>query len=243
MHQIAIQEQHKAFIQVRKHMKKAKKRQAKYHDKFAKVIEYHVNDPVYYKNNKRKGKLDIKWRPFYRILDQTGPAAYIIKNQLDGSTSKVHAELLRLANIDEWVIPKQAEGRQYRKDHYVVPPESESNTESDSEEDIPLSKLINKYRREREKSDSEDDIPLMELSKRLKSRDQTIEAEVVPKTQYRTDSDIESVITNAGKSISSDEEMDANEVTIKSKIDPPEAKPKSNKDDMKTLLRLISDML
>ena len=29
---------------------------------------------------------------------------YIIKNQLDGSTSKVYAEMLRLANIEDWEL-------------------------------------------------------------------------------------------------------------------------------------------
>lgn len=73
MHQIAIQEQHKALKQVRKQMKKSKKRQAKYHDRSAKSIEFNVNDQVYYKNNQRKGKPVVKWRPFYRILEKTGP--------------------------------------------------------------------------------------------------------------------------------------------------------------------------
>lgn len=38
--------------------------------------------------------------PLYHIFDKTAPSTCVIKNQLDGSTSKVHAELLRLANID-----------------------------------------------------------------------------------------------------------------------------------------------
>ncbi len=94
-HQIALQEQHKSFTLVRRHLKKAKKRQARYADRGTKSIEFQVNDTVYYKNNQRKGKLDSKWKPFYRIIEQTGPVSYVIKNQLDGFTSKVHAEMLR----------------------------------------------------------------------------------------------------------------------------------------------------
>lgn len=63
----------------------------------------------------------------------------MIKSQLDVSTSTVHP---LLAKINVWVIPKQAKGRQYRKDNYSVPSESEPNTE----EDIVFSKFIKKYR-------------------------------------------------------------------------------------------------
>ena len=37
---------------------------------------------------------------------------------------------------------------------------------------VPLSKLSERYRHEREDSDSEDNIPLMELAKKLKARDE-----------------------------------------------------------------------
>ena len=38
-HQIALQEQHKSFVAVRNHLKKAKKRQAKYAEKGTKMVE------------------------------------------------------------------------------------------------------------------------------------------------------------------------------------------------------------
>ena len=78
-HQIALQEQHKSFVAVRNHLKKAKKRQAKYADKGTNMIEFKVGDPVFYKNNQRKGKLDLKWKPYYRILEKKGPVSYVIK--------------------------------------------------------------------------------------------------------------------------------------------------------------------
>jgi hypothetical protein len=174
LHQIALQEQHKTFQLVRRYLKKAKKRQAKYADRGTKQVEFKVNDPVYYKNNQRKGKLDIKWKPYYRIIEKNGPASYVIKNQLNGSTSRVHAELLRLADIDEWDIPTQENGKPLRKPQYVIPPEvSDSETTSDSEEEMPLAQLAKRYRNERENSDEEDDIPLMELAKRIRSKEQT----------------------------------------------------------------------
>lgn len=107
--------------------------------------------------------------------------------------TKAHQELLRLAPIDEWKIPQDAEGRPNRKAAYVVPPESEtknsdnedseidldpqpineslSNSDEEPSEKAPLSKLAKRYRKERDDWSSEDDIPLMELSKRIKQRD------------------------------------------------------------------------
>ena len=52
-HQIALQEQHKSFVTVRNHLRKAKKHQAKYADRGTKEIEYKVGDPVYYKNHRK----------------------------------------------------------------------------------------------------------------------------------------------------------------------------------------------
>ena len=172
LHQIALQEQHKSFTLVRKHLKKAKKTQAKYTDRGTKKIEFQVNDTVYYRNNQIKGKLDCKWKPYYSIIEKTEPASYVIKNQLDGSTSRVHAEMLRAANIDEWVIQTSTDGRPLRKTAYVIPPEESSNEESsDTKQEGPYEKLAKKYQKERDDSDEEDNIPLMELAKRLKARD------------------------------------------------------------------------
>ena len=117
-----MQEQHKSFVTVRNHIRKAKKRQARYADKGTKDIQFEVGDPVYYRNNQRKGKLDLKWKPFYRILEKKGPVTYIIKNQLDGSTCKVHAEMLRLAKIDDLQIPKDENQKCLRDAAYVLPP-------------------------------------------------------------------------------------------------------------------------
>ena len=174
-HKITLQEQHKAFLTVRNNLRKAKRRQARYADRNTKSVDLKVGDPVYYKNNRRKGKLDLKWKPFYRILEKRGPVTYIIKNQLDGSTSKVHAEMLRLANIKDWELKETKDNRRLRDATYVIPPqasESSSGSESDPDMNVPLNKLSKRYRHEREDSDSEDNIPLMELAKRLKARDE-----------------------------------------------------------------------
>lgn len=171
VHQINLEAQHKAFLQVRSRLKRSKEKQAKYYDKkVSKTTEFNVGDAVYHKNNQRKGKLDLKWEPYYRIIEKKTPVTYVIKNQLDGNTLKVHADSLRMANIDTWEIDTQIKGaRPLRKSRYVAVSESESES-STADQGLPVDKLAHKLRREREDSDSEDDIPLMELAQRLKNR-------------------------------------------------------------------------
>ena len=211
LHQIALQEQHKSFTLVRKHLKKAKKTQAKYADRGTKKIEFQVNDTVYYKNNQRKGKLDCKWKPYYRIIAKTGPASYVIKNQLDGSTSRVHAEMLRAANIDEWVIPTSTGGRPLRKTAYVIPPEDSSDEESgDTDQQGPYEKLAKKYQKERDDSDEEDNIPLMELAKRLKARHAMKQEE---NEESNRDSSVDESRGSVEQSIDFDPEVDSGSET------------------------------
>ena len=112
-------------------MKKAKQRQAKYTDQNAKSIDFEIGDPVYSKNHQRKGKLDLKWKPYYRIIEKKGPVSYVIKNQLDGSTSHVHAESLRNANIDEWDMEYRKDSR-LRDATLAVPMQDTVDSDTDS---------------------------------------------------------------------------------------------------------------
>lgn len=50
---------------------------------------------------------------------------------------------------------------------------SESESSSDSEDNLPLSKFAKRYCHEQDNTDDEDDTPLMKLAKRLRSRDQS----------------------------------------------------------------------
>ena len=52
----------------------------------------------------------------------------------------------------------------------LQPSESDTKNKSDSEDNVPMTKVCKKYRQEKEMSEDEDDIPLMELRKRLKHR-------------------------------------------------------------------------
>ena len=70
---------------------------------------------------------------FLMIIQHISPVTFKIKNQLDGKITKAHKELLRLAKIDEWDIPKDDNGRPLRKAAYAAAPESESDTESEEQ--------------------------------------------------------------------------------------------------------------
>lgn len=114
-------------------------------------------------------------------MEQKGPVTYLIKNQLDNSIVQVHADQIRLANINEWPERKTVQGYPRRRANYVVPPK-DSYDESDASDtersnrnnvaDLPAS--LNRIRQEHENSSFEDYIPLAQLRKRLheQSREQ-----------------------------------------------------------------------
>ena len=168
MHKIALQQQHKSFTLVHRHMKEAKRKQKEYADRNSKEENFQIGDPVNLKNHRRTSKLDIKWKGYYRITDQTGPLTFVCRNQLDGTTTKTHARHMRHAKIDEWKVPRDTEGRLLRRTTYVVPPEEESSSE---EETTPLQKIVRHKQQKRDGSSDENDIPTMELRRRLRSRD------------------------------------------------------------------------
>ena len=162
MHQMALQEQHKAFMLVYGRLKKQQRKQAKYENKNRKDVTYKVGDPVFYRNHVRT-KIEGRWRPFYRIIEQKSPVTYILKNQLDNKTVEAHADHMKIAKVDTWHIPKTETGKPHRRAAYVVPPESEESSSesgsSESEREDPRKKLVDLTRRERENSDDEDNIP------------------------------------------------------------------------------------
>ena len=169
LHEVALQQQHKSFVMVHRHMKEAKRRQKEYADRNSKDDNFQVGDPVYLRNHRRTNKLDVKWSPFFRVISKTGPLSFVVRSQLDGTTTKVHARHLRHANIDEWEIPRDEDGRLLRRTTYVVPPEQSDNDQE--EQTTPLQKVIRHKQQEREDSDDEADIPLAEMRRRLLSRD------------------------------------------------------------------------
>ena len=203
---------------MRRHLKKAKKRQAKYADRGAQQIDYEVGDPVFYKNQCMQNKLEVRWKPFQRIIAKRGPASYLIQNQLDGSTSKAHAIDLNPVNLDEWDIPCTKDGRPMRKAAYVIPPYESTSEEDHSEPEEPMKKIVKRYRREREDSDEEDDIPLMELSKRLKAQKEAEEKEIRQAEEQRQyleqKQPVDDSIDDSMGEETFDDAMSVNEVTV-----------------------------
>ena len=109
----------------------------------------------------------------YRIIEKTSPVSFHLKNRLDGSASNAYAGNIRLANIDNWGIPKHRKGRLTRRARSIAPLSSSSD-EADNElsdDERPLSKIAKKYRRERETSSDEDNMPLMKLAKRMREQE------------------------------------------------------------------------
>ena len=196
----------------------------------------------------------MKYLPYWGIIEKKDPVSFVIKNQLDGSTTEAFAGDIRLANIDDWQISKDANNRRLRDATYVIPPQP-----SGSEENVHLSKLAKKYRQEREMSEYEEDIPLMELRTRLRHR------EMKETQNYETkDKDMEcndELSSDNSSSLplfeysDSDNEMDVNEVhspqtfpekEIQETVKPVKKRQKKSQDkgrDAKQLLRLISNML
>ena len=151
---IAVQRQHEAFMKMRRNIRKARRRQKKYHDRTAVEVNYKTGDPVYVYNNSRQSKLDDKWMTHYRVLEQTGPVTYTVRNQLTGDVRRVHAEHLKQADLTDWPMPTPR--RNLRKARYVVPPHDSESNDSDTTET---------YYSAVDASDSEDDIPLATLRK------------------------------------------------------------------------------
>ena len=142
-------------------MKEAKRKQKEFADRNSKEEHFQIRDPVYLNNHKRTSKLNIKWKWYYRITDHTGPLMFVSRNQLDGTTTKIHARHATRQG-------RRMESTKRYKRTYVVPPGKESSSE---EETTPLQKIIRHKQQKTDGSSDEDDIPTMELRGCLRSRD------------------------------------------------------------------------
>ena len=130
-HKVTMQRQHEAFKAVQRNVRKARTRQKKYHDKKAREVHLEPGDPVYLYNNRKQGKWDKKWIPYYRIMKKNSPVNYTIKSATTGAIQNVHVEMLKLAKLDWVTPPTEMTGRAAR---YAVPPSgSDSEDGSHSE--------------------------------------------------------------------------------------------------------------
>ena len=86
----------------------------------------------------------------------------------------MHAENIRKAHVNEWQTPNVGEGRLLQKTNYVIPPcsdESSSSSEN-SEDNMPLARLAQRYLNKHDNSEDEGPIQKMDLAKysRLQER-------------------------------------------------------------------------
>ena len=150
---VALERQHETFMKMRRNMRKARKKQKRYHDKMATEVQYKITDPVYVHNDTRQTKLDDKWMTHFRIMESTGPVSFVVRNQLTGDVRRVHADSLRLADLTEWPMP--ASRRKLRRARYVAPPDTE-DADSDTTQEYMTA----------DESCAEDDVPLATLRER-----------------------------------------------------------------------------
>ena len=220
-HKVALEQQHKSFVQVHRHLRQAKKQQKEYGDKNSKEQELTVGSPVYLRNHRRT-KLDNKWTPYYRVVKQTGPVSFVVRNQLTGEQTKAHARHLRLAKLDHWEIPANKVNRPLRKSTLVMPPNESEYSSSENEEGDGIQQAINMRLVERSDSSDEEDIPLAELRRRLQAR------KVIQENQPEIigDNETDNEIDNENSDMS---DSDSNNISSQSPLSTP---PKSIEDEM-----------
>ena len=97
-----------------------------------------MGDPVYYRKHFRQGKVDTRWKPYYRIVEQTGPVTFIIWDQLSGKVKRAHANDLKLAELRSWETSIiENSGRPIRQSTLAAPPLNKEYDLEDSESELP----------------------------------------------------------------------------------------------------------
>ena len=119
----------------------------------------------------RQGKLDKRWDPYYRVIDQTGSVTFIIWDQISGKVKRARVNDLKLVGLKKWEIPKIKEtNKRVRRTRWIKPP-SETDSEPEIEiEHIPYIRTSIETQDTRNCSkygfdnwDTEDEMPLAEL--------------------------------------------------------------------------------
>ena len=89
---------------------------------------------MYYKIHQRDAKLDQRWNPYYRIVEQTGPMSFMIWDQLSGKVKRVHANDIKLAEIEEWKVGSvETKQKKLRRTTLVEPELLRSDSEVSEE--------------------------------------------------------------------------------------------------------------
>ena len=206
-HKLIIERQHKIFAQARRRIARAQKRRNKRVNKEREEISLGLGDPVYYKVNLRKSKLNPTWEPYYRIVEQRGPVTFIIWDQVSGKVKRAHSNELKLAEVDTWEGPEpKPKRRKMRKVTMADSEEEESVAESDVSDRIRAPVILEDYDEEvrlperqrvevraddrpplstgeetsESEWESEDEIPLSQLRERLRKQESNSETRELP---------------------------------------------------------------
>ena len=106
-HQINLQRLHIAYTVARDNIKKSQEKRLTRENQNTKNITFSVGDAVYLYNANKSTKHSVRWFPYHRIVKQTGPVSYMVRDQVSGRLRRAHAQHLKLAKLDKWDIPKR----------------------------------------------------------------------------------------------------------------------------------------
>lgn len=107
-----LQRLHLAYTEAKQNLASARERNKQRVANKAEMIDFQPGDPVFYLDKTSKPgesqKLNLPWKPFYRVVEQLSPVNYRIRNQLNGKSKVVHAENLHPANPEHtWDAPRE----------------------------------------------------------------------------------------------------------------------------------------
>ena len=106
-----LERMHKVFKEVQQNTFDSRQNNRIRLNKRAKLQDFNVGDTVFYLDKSSKpnecAKFALKWKPFYRVIEKTGPVNYRIKDQLSGKERVVHAQYLSPAHPDQvWDVER-----------------------------------------------------------------------------------------------------------------------------------------
>ena len=107
-----LQRLHLAYVEAKHHLAGAREKNKQRVAAKAEMSDFQPGDAVFYLDKTLKAgesqKLNLPWKPFYRVVEQLSPVTYRIKNQLTGKAKVVHAENLHFALPEHtWDAPRE----------------------------------------------------------------------------------------------------------------------------------------
>ena len=100
-----LQRLHVAFRIVKDHIVESRQRNKDRLNARARDPTFKPGDAVFYRNPATRSglsqKLSMRWDPYYRVIEQTGPVNFRIRHQTTGTEHLGHAKYLRACNIQD----------------------------------------------------------------------------------------------------------------------------------------------